>query len=95
LTIRQRNFAVLRNNIPIQHVRIKDSVDPGIQFGLSFAEWEAAVAAGATLDDLFEWDESNKFPVPFKEKVVAWYRLHKLVSMHSQDAVAQKSKRKK
>ena len=60
-------------------------MDPHIGFSMNFLEWEAAVAAGATLDELFRW-EQRKFPKPFMAKVIAWYTYHSLVKTHQEDA---------
>jgi hypothetical protein len=68
-------------------VRVKGAVDPHINYSVSFAEWEAASAAGL---DLWKW-EQNKYPKSFRAKVLAWYKLHNLVALHQQDSVAPKS----
>lgn len=54
---------------------------------MGYSEWEAAIAAGASLDDLEKWDRGG-FPVQFKAKVVAWFNLHSLIELHSNDAMA-------
>jgi hypothetical protein len=81
---------VTRNGEPINRVGVKDSIDPNISYSRSFGEWEAAVAAGL---DLWEW-ENNEYPRWFKARVIAWHRLHGLIELHTQDAVARKSRRK-
>lgn len=58
-----------------------------------FEQWEAAIAAGATLTELMMWD-NNEIPSWFKALVVAWYDKHILVDNHRQDAAAESAKRK-
>jgi len=58
--------------------------------------WEAAVAAGATLDELARLDQ---YPVQFQALLVAWHQKHMLVELHTADAVNRaadrRAKRKK
>lgn len=58
---------------------------------MPFLEWEAAVAAGATLDELLAWDE-GRYPKSFKAKVIAWYSNHQMIKNHTEAAVAEASK---
>lgn len=53
---------------------------------MSFPLWEAATAAGASLDEL-EKLEGGGYPVRFQAKLVAWHWLHQLVEQNKQDAV--------
>jgi hypothetical protein len=59
---------------------------------MSFPVWDAAIAAGATLHELYLLDYGRPLPVdgtfpqPFLGKVVAWHVLSRQVSLHSQDA---------
>lgn len=78
--------------MPIQDHALRTRVNHGITHSSSFLSWEAAIAAGATLTELYEWDRTNKFPSPFKAKVVAWYMRHTDVEAHMADA-AQPKKR--
>ena len=81
-------FDVRRHRQPISTVRLPDGISPGITYSNSFAEWEAANAAGVSI-----WDwENGGFPNWFKAKVLAWYKLHSLVEAHTQAAVNAKSK---
>lgn len=62
---------------------------------MSFAEWEAATAAGL---DMYRWEYTGVYPRAFKEKTIAWYRLHGMVKMHADvkaQRVAQKRSRRK
>lgn len=83
-----RRFRVTRNGIPIEDYPLKGSVNVGIQYTTSFGELEACVAAGL---DMAKWD-SGAYPVELKNRVVAWYRAHNLVALHTQDAVRPKQK---
>jgi hypothetical protein len=64
-------------------VRVRGAVDPDIQQSQSFAEWEAAVASGATLNEL-EKLENGGYSKTFRAKMLAWHKLHKAVEMHSE-----------
>jgi len=78
--------------VPIRDAGVRFSVETGIAYGQGFSEFEAAIAAGATLDELLKW-EQGLYPNQFKAKVVAWYNLHKLIELHANDAVARKQDR--
>jgi hypothetical protein len=84
-------FDVRRNGEPIKDVHIRDAVDPNISYSVHFSEWEAAIAAGATLDELQRLDQ---YPKQFRAKLIAWHGFHNAVAMHSQDAVNQKMSKK-
>lgn len=73
---------------------LRNEVKHGVTYGMNFSEWEAAIAAGATLAELLEWETDGAFPMWFKAKVVAWYRLHNLVQAHIQEAAMPKRKPK-
>jgi hypothetical protein len=60
---------------------------------MGYNEWEAIIAAGATLDELQKWDAGG-YPISFKAKVIAWYNLHKLVELHASDAVSRETERR-
>lgn len=62
----------------------------GIETGMLFTEWEAAHQAGL---DLYQW-EQGLYPVEFKARVIAWYHLHQLVSMHQEAAASEAAARK-
>ncbi len=65
----------------------------GISYSQLYAETDAAIAAGATLDELQKWYE-NGYPKWFKAMVVVWHTYHHLIEQHKEDAVAQASKSK-
>lgn len=69
---------------------VRDAIDPHITFTTHYSEWDAAVAAGATLDELLRLDE---YPKSFRAKLIAWHGYHKAIDMHAQDAVSQKMRR--
>lgn len=71
---------------------MRDSVDPHISYSVHFSEWEAAIAAGATLDELLHLEE---YPKKFRAKVMAWFGYHKLVELHAQDASMSKTRKGK
>lgn len=78
-----------RHNEPILDVRVKHHVDPDIDYSLDFLGWQAAVDAGATLDELVKWD-SGLYSRSFMSRVIAWYQLHGAVQAHMEDAMASK-----
>jgi hypothetical protein len=69
-------------------VGLSEAVDTGITYSRSFEEWLAATAAGL---DLWRW-ERDEYPRWFQSRVVAFYRLTRLVGLHSEDAVQRKVK---
>jgi hypothetical protein len=73
-------------------VGVREAVNPHITFSPHFSEFEAAVAAGATLDELMRLEE---YPKMFRAKLVAWFGYHKLLELHTQDAVNRRPKAKK
>ena len=86
------HFPVSRNGFAIEEVWLKDGVKTGITYeNMTFPLWEAAIAAGATLDELQRIDS---YPREFRAKVVAWHQKHKLVRSHEQDALNRAARRK-
>ena len=81
-----------RHDVPIADAYIKGAVNSGIKFKMEFEGWEAAVAAGATLDELYKWYD-GKYDRMFKAHVIQWHRDHKLIKAHEQDATRPKKKR--
>jgi len=73
-------------------VWLKDAVSTGIQYeSLTYPLWEAAIAAGATLDELAKLD---KYPSRFLAKLIAWHQKHRIVALHEQDAAHRAAERK-
>ena len=67
---------------------MRNRVRTGIEFGnWSFPLWDAAIAAGATLDELEKLDEGG-YSRALQIKLLAWHEMSRLVSMHVEDARA-------
>jgi hypothetical protein len=66
-------------------VRVKNAIDSGIRYSLEFSGWEAAIAAGAGLDEMIKW-ANGEYPRAFMAKVIMWNELHRAVEMHIGDA---------
>jgi len=81
-------FDVRLRREPITSVRLPDAINPGITYSNSFAEWEAAQAAGL---NLWDWEHGG-YTKYFKVKVLAWYKLHSLVEAHTKAAVNKKAR---
>lgn len=66
-------------------------MEAGISFSMEYLEWDAAIAAGATMDEL---ESLPKRSPAFRAKLIAWNEAHNLIAMHQDDAARQKAKRK-
>ena len=67
---------------------MRNSVRTGIEFdNWSYPLWDAAVAAGATLDELEKLDEGG-YPRELQIKLLAWREMSRLVALHTEDARA-------
>lgn len=84
----------MRKGYPIELLNLKEAVNTQIEYSLGFLEWEAAIAAGATLTELYDWWRGERFPPRFKTHVIAWYKLHELVQLHAEAAARETSERK-
>ncbi len=82
-------FAVLKSGSPIGEAVIRGAVDPHISYSMHFAEWNAAIAAGATLEELFKL-EAGEYPKWFRARLIAWKNLHDLIQTHTEAARAPK-----
>jgi hypothetical protein len=69
-------------------------VNTNIAYSAMYREWESVASLGGTLTELHKWD-TGEYPMWFKEKVIAFSELRKAVALHSEDARAQKMKRKR
>jgi len=58
---------------------------------MTFPLWEAAIAAGATLDELNRLDD---YPARFQAKLIAWHQKHRIVLLHEQDAVSEAARKR-
>jgi hypothetical protein len=61
---------------------------------MSYAVWDAAIAAGATMDELKRIDE-GAYPSWFLSKVIAWHIASRQIASHRDDAVASSMKNKR
>ena len=52
---------------------------------MAFPVWDAAIAAGATLDELEKLDAGGYRPT-FTAKLVAWHTIRKHIALHTEDA---------
>jgi len=84
----------MRNGEPISGQRLSKGIDPGINYDQTFEGWQAAVNAGATLDELEKWD-NWEYPRPFMARVIAFHRLSNKVSSFTEEAVAKSVGKKK
>jgi hypothetical protein len=85
---------VTRNGQPIIDYHLTGGISAGINYNISYSVWDAAIAAGATLDELKSIDE-GKYPSWFLGKVIAWHMVHRLIDNHQEDAVATSMKNKR
>lgn len=75
-----------RHGNPIQDVHLRKSVRTGIEYGsVSYPLWDAAIAAGASLDELERLDE-GEYSIKMQAKLIAWHQLHQLVEAHKEEA---------
>lgn len=86
-------FQVTRNGYPIADVHLSGGVNAGINYNMSYAIWDAAIAAGASLDELRDIDK-GKYPSWFLGKIIAWHIASRLIHNHQEDAVAASIKAK-
>lgn len=73
---------------------LKGGIDTGIRYSMSYALWDAAIAAGATLSDLWKI-ETGLYPKEFLAKIVAWRRGHIAIENHTEAAKAKAIEDKK
>lgn len=82
-----------RKGFPIESLAVKNPVRTGIVFGnLSFPLWEAAVAAGATLEELRRLHR-GLYRKDFVVSLLAWHEMHQTVALHIEDARAAAAER--
>lgn len=84
-------FAVKREGIPIREYQLKDAINSGITYSNSFLELEAVAEAGL---DFYKWT-NDEYSVRFKARVIAWYNMHNLIKVHSQDAEAKEMEKER
>ena len=82
---------------PVDEVRLKNQLNTGLQRSDKLMVWEAAIAAGASLDELQKIEE-GKYPNWFLSRMVVWYVRHNQYQAHVSEAesdyLKKKSKRK-
>jgi hypothetical protein len=61
---------------------------------VSFATWEAAIAAGASLDELQKMDRGGYHPA-FVAKLIAWHDMSRQIDNHIEDAKSRAIKKGK
>jgi len=81
---------VTRHGTPIERYGLRDSVNTGISFSPRYEQTDACIAAGL---DLWRW-ETGAYTPEFQALVVAWYRKHGEIALHSSDAVQRHAERK-
>jgi hypothetical protein len=82
---------VERSGVKIEDHPLSDAVRPNISYSLRYLEFDACIGAGL---DLYKWYCTNFYPIYFKAVVMAFWRLHKLVLVHTDDAAYRKAKSK-
>jgi len=84
---------VTRNGEPIGDIELSGGINAGIHYNMSYAVWDAAIAAGATMDELKHIDEGT-YPSWFLGKLIAWHIASKQIASHKDEAVASSMKNK-
>ncbi len=82
-----------RHGEPIGQYYISDTINPGIHYSDTYAIWDAAVAAGATLEEL-EKIQGGDYSSKFLAQLIAWHAGYKGINSNVEDAKAQNSKSK-
>lgn len=70
---------------PIDQARVKGAKSIPISYSKEFEAWSAAVAAGATLDELLKWDNGG-YPTWFMARVIIWHKYHEAIELHREAA---------
>ena len=60
---------------------------------MTYRVWEAAIAAGATLEELQKL-EDGRYSRAFLIKLVAWYNCRSMVDLHTEDAKSREMERR-
>jgi hypothetical protein len=80
-------FAMTRHGRPIEEVSLKKAINTGLAKSQRLVEWDAAIAAGATLDELMKWEDGG-YPPWFKALVMVWHERKILAENHAEEARA-------
>lgn len=74
-----------RHGRPIEEVALKKTLNVGIERSDQLLLWEAAIEAGATLDELEKMD-SGGYSNRFLSRLMVWYQRRKLFEAHVSEA---------
>lgn len=74
-------------------MRLKHTLKTKIQGTFEYDLFSAAIAAGATLDELFKL-QSGEYPGWFKAQILIWYQNSRLSEAHAKDAEIDEIKKK-
>lgn len=83
----------MRNGVPISEHGLISPVESGIQYSQFYEMYDSAIAAGATLEELYKL-ERGEYPGWFLARLMVWHRSAKMIASHGEDAVARKMKSK-
>ena len=86
-------FKMEKNNRPIEEAPLTNKLNVKISRSAHLVEWDAAIAAGATLDELYKW-EQGEYPGWFRALVIVWYERKNQYEAHVEAARAQHMERK-
>lgn len=86
-----------RRGRPIDEYQLKGGINPQIARSHKLVEWEAAIAAGATLDELYKWEVMGPegYPSWFKARVLVWHERHQQFDTHMSEIQAEAAKKKR
>jgi hypothetical protein len=84
---------VTRNGVEIFSHGVRGGVNPGISYSLYYEGVDAAIEAGATLEEVRKWVD-GEYDTRFMALIIAWNRTRKVISNHTEDAVATAMKRR-
>lgn len=73
---------------------ITGGVKTNITYNMSYALWDAAIAAGATMDELYRM-EMGLYPPSLLAKIIAWRRGTIAIENHTEAEKAKAIKNKK
>ena len=76
---------------PIEQAFVKGAKSVPISFSRDFEGWTAAIAAGATLEELYKWDAGG-YPLWFMARVIVWRSMIEAIELHKAAAAAPKVK---
>lgn len=82
-----------RHGLEITEVRLKQTLNVNIERSNELMLWEAAIAAGATLDELEKID-NREYSKRFLSRLMVWYERHMLHKAHVSEAESEYIKKK-